>query len=666
MKPVASSVQLLPRRVGGLLAAVAFGFAAWAAKAEEPANAPLFHAMFQDHAVLQRDKPIRVWGRAKPAQRVQVALAGKKAHANADGQGYWEVRLPALKAGGPYTLTATAGGTSQTVGDVLVGDVWLCSGQSNMELQVWRSLDARAEIEGAHGETIRLLTVPQTGSVVPLETFTAPTRWEKVTSDTLRDFSAACFYFARELQKTVDVPIGLINSAWGGSRIEAWTSSAGLRTSGEYNDDLDVLAKYATGPLEATGRWGELWGRWWLNRAGTRPGDEPWNPAYSASNEWRSAPRDLGAWERWGVPELADYNGMVWYRTKVRLTAEQAEQKAVLLLGSIDEIDMTWVNGRAVGSTYGPGSSREYPLPENLLHAGDNVVVVNALDTYRDGGMDGPASAYALQLQDGTRVPLDGGWKYRMAPGLDAPPSAPWQTAGGLSTLYNGMIAPIGRYGLRGVLWYQGESNITQAGSYHARLQDLRNDWRARFGADIPLLIVQLAGYGMPNTKPAESAWAELREAQRKAAAGDPHTGLVVTIDIGDRYDIHPPNKQELGRRLARVARHLAYGEKKLAPSGPVPLSARRAGDSIVVGFGEVSGPLVAYGAYAPIGFELCGVGPGSCRYADAEIRGHEVILRAPGAASATRVRYGWADNPVVTLFDGAGLPAGPFEIRIP
>ena len=664
MMAASSSVRLLPRRVAVLLVSMAFG-CSFAANAQQRAEATLLHAMFQDHAVLQRDKPIRVWGHAKPAEQVRVALAGKNVTAKADAEGNWEAKLPAFKAGGPYTLTATAGGVTQTVADVLVGDVWLCSGQSNMELQVWRSLDARAEIEGAHGETIRLLTVPQTGGVVPLETFQTPTQWRKVDSDTLRNFSAACFYFARELQKSVDVPMGLVNSSWGGSRIEAWTSSAGLRAGGGYNDDLDVLAKYATAPVEATGRWGELWGRWWLDRAGTKPGDEPWNPAYSAGNEWRSAPRDLGPWERWGVPELADYNGMVWYRTKVRLTAQQAEQKGVLLLGSIDEIDMTWVNGRAVGSTYGPGSGREYPLPDKLLHAGDNVIVVNALDTYRDGGMDSPASAYALRLHDGTRVPLDGGWKYRKAPGEDPPPRAPWQTAAGLSTLYNGMIAPIGRYGLRGVLWYQGESNTTQRERYLAPLQTFSKDWRARFGADLPLLIVQLAGYGAPNNKPGESDWASLREAQRQAALEDPNTGLAVTIDIGDRYDLHPPNKQELGRRLARAARHVVYREK-LPASGPVPVSARHEGDSVVVGFGDVSEKLVAYGADGPVGFELCGAEAGSCRYANAEIRGHEVILRTSTAASATRVRYGWADSPVVTLFDGAGLPAGPFEIQVP
>lgn len=664
MTLLASSMRLFPRRAGGLLAGLALGCAAWAANADEPAKTALLHAMFQDHAVLQRDKPIRVWGHAEPAAQVRVALAGKQVHANADEQGYWEAQLPAFKAGGPYTLTATAGGVTQTVGDVLIGDVWLCSGQSNMELQVWRSLDARTEIDGARGDTIRLLTVPQTGSVLPLDTFSAPTQWKKITPDALRDFSAACFYFARELQKTVDVPMGLVNSAWGGSRIEAWISGQGLRASGGYNDDLDVLEKYAVAPFEATARWGELWGRWWLNRAGTEPGDEPWSPAYSSGNGWRNAPRGLGAWERWGVAELADYNGMVWYRGKVRLTAQQASQQAVLLLGSIDEIDMTWVNGRAVGSTYGPGSGREYALLEKLLHAGENTIAVNVLDTYRDGGMDSPASGYVLRLQDGTLVPLVGGWKYRMAPGADPPPPAPWQTAAGLSTLYNGMIAPIGRYGLRGVLWYQGESNTTQRDGYLALLQIFRNDWRARFGADLPMLIVQLAAYGMPSTQPGESDWAALREAQRQADLEDPNTGLAVTIDIGDRYDIHPPNKQELGRRLARAARHVVYREE-LPASGPVPLSARHEGDSVVVAFGDATEKLIAYGADGPVGFELCGAKVGSCRYADAEIRGREVILRSPATASATRVRYGWADNPVVTLFDGAGLPAGPFQIPI-
>ncbi|MBC7989207.1 MAG: 9-O-acetylesterase, partial [Luteimonas sp.] len=481
---------------------------------------------------------------------------------------------------------------------------------------------------------------------------------------TLRNFSAACFYFARELQKTVAVPMGLVNAAWGGSRIEAWTSADALRAGGQYDDALDVLALYAHDPFTATARWGEIWGRWWERRAGVTASDQPWSASDPPSTQWRDAPPNLGAWEHWGEPALAGFNGMLWYRTSMRLTAAQASQAAMLELGSIDETDMTWVNGRAVGSTYGPGSGRRYALPPDLLREGDNSIVINALDTYGNGGMDAPASAYRLRFDDGSSVPLEG-WKYRQTAGDGWPPSAPWQTAGGLATLYNGMIAPIGRYGLRGIVWYQGESNTTDGERYYTLLRDFSADWRARFGRGLPLLVVQLAGYGMPQTAPAESGSASLRDAQRRFAEEDAHTALAVTLDIGDRYDIHPPNKQELGRRLARAARHLVYGAK-LPPSGPVPVSVRRDRESVVVRFGDISEALVAYGADGPVGFELCGATSGSCRYASGEIRGQDVVLRASLAVPATRVRYGWADSPVVTLFDHAGLPAGPFEIDIP
>lgn len=651
---------LRSRAAGALLALLSCcGSAAYAAQGD----APLLHAMFQDHAVLQRGRPIRVWGHAGPGEEVRIAFAGERASAIADADGRWEAQLPPLPAGGPHTLTASANGTTRTVSDVLVGDVWLCSGQSNMELQVWRSLDARAEIAGADSGTIRVLAVPKAGSPVALDTFPEPTRWQKTTPDTVRDFSAACYYFARELQKTVDVPMGLISAAWGGSRIQAWTSADALRATGDYDDELDVLALYADDPVAAVARWGEIWTGWWRGRSDVAAGDEPWNPADVPDADWRVAPRELGAWERWGVPELAEFDGMVWYRTTVRLTAAQAAQGAVLALGAVDETDMTWINGRAVGSAYDPSSGREYRLPHGLLREGDNVVVVNVLDTYRDGGIAGPASAHALRLEDGSRVPLDDAWTYRIVPGPEWPPRAPWQSAAGLSTLYNGMIAPIGRYGLRGIVWYQGESNTSEADRYRGLLQALRRDWRARFGADLSLLLVQLAGYGMPAARPTESGWAQLREAQRLAADEDPRTGLAVTIDIGDRYDVHPPNKQELGRRLARAARHVVYDEG-LPPSGPVPRSAWRDGDTVVVRFGDVGSGLVAYGADGPIGFELCAAGADTCRYADARIEGDHVSLRA-SVPAATRVRHCWADSPICTLYDDAGLPAGPFELPV-
>lgn len=622
----------------------------------------LLHPMFQDHAVLQRGQPIRVFGQAGAGEEVKLSFAGKRTQARAGADGRWSAMLPAMKAGGPYTLTASAGGITQNVGDVLVGDVWLCSGQSNMELQVHRTLDSRAEIAGADNDRIRLLTVPQTGSAVPLETFTTPTRWQSTTPESVRDFSATCYYFARELQKTVDVPMGLINAAWGGSRIQAWTSGDALRATGNHDAELDVLAMYAGDPVGAAAKWGDLWQSWWSAGKGIAADDRPWSPERPAGT-WRKAPRELTAWERWGVPELADFNGMVWYRTTVRLTAAQAAQPATLVLGNVDEIDQTWVNGRGVGSAYG-GADRQYTLPPGLLHAGDNTVVVNVLDTYRDGGLYGD-SPRVLRFADGSTVPLDGAWTYRFAPkDVGSPPRAPWQTAGGLSTLYNGMIAPIGRYGLRGMLWYQGESNTWEAGRYRELLRVFRDDWRSRFGQDLPLLVVQLAGYGAANSRPTESDTAALREAQRLAVADDPRSGLAITVDIGDRYDIHPANKQEVGRRLARVARHVVYGEA-LPPSGPIPSAVRRNGDRVEIDFDDATGELLAYGANGPVGFELCGAAAGSCQYADATIHGRTVSLRAPNAATAARVRHCWADSPVCTLYDSAGLPAGPFELPV-
>ncbi|MGT9866087.1 sialate O-acetylesterase [Stenotrophomonas maltophilia group sp. P373] len=625
----------------------------------------LLHPLFSDHAVLQRDRPIVVWGHAGPGQPVSVTFAGQAVSTRADAAGRWQATLYPVAAGGPYTLEVNAGTHREMARDVLVGDVWLCSGQSNMELPVWRSLNAASEIAAATMPRIRLFTVPQHAAVQARESFNGSTAWTSATPDTVRDFSATCFYFARELQRTVDVPMGLIEAAWGGSRIEAWTSVGALRGQGGLDEALDILARSARDPLEARAAWGRYWQHWWATRDGTLPGDAPWR-ADADDRGWSRAPATLGAWERWNEPALADYNGMVWYRTQVMLSAEQAARGATLELASADEVDVTWVNGVAVGSQYGAGK-RRYPLPRGLLKAGSNVIAVNVLDTYGEGGLAGPATAYGLQFDDGERVALQGPWKYRVAPGQQAPPFAPWQAATGLSTLYNGMIAPLGGFGLRGMLWYQGESNTGDGAAYAARLRALRDDWRRQFGARTPLLLVQLASYGQPPVAPADSGWAQVREAQRRVAAEDARSGLAIAIDIGDAYDIHPPNKQELGRRLARVARHVVYGEQDLAPSGPRAVTAVRTPAGVAIAFEDVEGALTATGALRPIGFELCETrgDTGRCDYGDAGLDGRRILLRGPRSTRATHVRYCWADGPVCTLRDRSGAPAGPFELPI-
>jgi sialate O-acetylesterase len=291
----------------------------------------LLHPLFKDHAVLQRDRPIAVWGRAGPGQPVSVTFAGQAVSSRADAAGRWQAMLTPVAAGGPYTLEVNDGTRRQTARDVLMGDVWLCSGQSNMELPVWRSLNAASEIASATMPRIRLFTVPQEGAAQAQESFKGDPAWTTATPDRVRDFSAACFYFARELQRTAAVPMGLIQAAWGGSRIEAWTSPGALRGQGGMDEPLDILAQSAHDPQQAHARWGRYWQHWWATREGALSGDAPWRTD-ADDRGWSRAPATLGAWERWNEPALADYNGMVWYRTQVMLSAEQAARGATLEL----------------------------------------------------------------------------------------------------------------------------------------------------------------------------------------------------------------------------------------------------------------------------------------------------------------------------------------------
>jgi sialate O-acetylesterase len=674
-----------------------------------------FGGLFQDHAVLQRDRPIVVWGRAASGEGVSVSLGAATATTRADPSGQWSVQLPAMSAGGPFVLSAQgSAGVQQAVRDVLVGDVFLCSGQSNMELPVRRAGDTDSEIRDSRNDTIRMLTVEHASSLTVQTEFTGPLAWQSAAPETVPAWSAACFFFGRELQKTVHVPIGLVNASWGGANIRPWMSTAALHASGGYESALGLLALYAKDPAAAQSQLGREWEAWWRGKSGERVGEEPWSvggrtasagsganvaPATNAQ-VWQTAPAELGDWRYWGVPQLKDFTGLVWFRTHLTLSASQAKAATRIDLGAINQVDETWINGRVIGNTFGYNADRSYAITPGVLHAGDNVLVINALSNYGSGGLLQGGARRALQLADGKSVPLDGPWQYRVAPpSYGYPPRAPWEPVGGLSTLYNAMIAPLGRYAFRGAVWYQGESNTEEANSYQALLTGLMADWRHQFGAELPFLVVQLPNYGKLSSHPEESGWAELREAQRAAVAKDPHAGLAVTIDIGDPHNLHPTNKQDVGRRLARAARHVIYGES-IAPSGPVALSATRESGDIVVGFRDVDRTLVAYSHDSPIGFELCGDAPHSCRFAQVRIEGTKVVLETAGGASETaegaatsasaasrtaggaaanagdaaktaggvaitRVRYCWADSPVCTLFDASGLPAGPFELRV-
>jgi sialate O-acetylesterase len=637
------------------------------------------HGIFQDHAVLQRDRPIEVWGHAASGARITVALAGSSASARADASGRWSVMLPAMSAGGPFVLTASPGsaGVLQSIHDVLVGDVFLCSGQSNMELPVRRAGDTDSEIRDSRNDTIRMMTVEHASSEAPRTEFASPVAWQSAAPETVAEWSAACFFFARELQKTVHVPIGLVHSSWGGANIRPWMSAGALHANGGYESALGLLALHGRDPGAAQRQLGREWEEWWRGKTGDRVGAEPWRVGSGAV--WQPAPARLGDWRTWGVAELRDFTGLVWYRTHIKLSAAQAQAANRLDLGAINQVDQTWINGRGVGNTFGYGTGRTYNIAPGLLHAGDNVLVINVLCNYGGGGLLEGGAPRAVRLADGRSIPLEGPWEYRIAPtAIGYPPRAPWESVGGLTSLYNAMIAPLGHYAFRGALWYQGESNTGEADGYQALLAGLMADWRRQFDAQLPFLIVQLPNYGKLSSVPQESGWAELREAQRQAVAQDAHAGLAVTIDIGDAHNLHPTNKQDVGRRLALAARRVIYGES-IAPSGPVAVSAVRAegalradraggtdgGVRVIVGFGDVEDHLVAFSHDTPIGFELCGDAPQSCQFAEARIDGKNVVLASRNGAAATRVRYCWADSPICTLFDASGLPAGPLEIRV-
>jgi sialate O-acetylesterase len=628
-----------------------------------PADAkPRLNSIFTDHAVLLRDRPIEIWGTATPSERVIIAIGDQSIGTDADSKGNWRAQMAPMKAGGPFVLSVTNdAGEAQQLSDVLIGDVFLCSGQSNMEMQVKASMNAEGEIRRADHPNIRMYTVPRASAPKPLAALKSEGSWKIANAENVGEFSAACFYFARELQPHVDVPIGLINSAWGGSAIEAWIGTDALAASGR-GEEIALLKTFERDERAAQTQFGKGWESWWT-RSFADAG-KPWLD--KTETGWTPVPLPMRDWKKWGDADFTQLNGMVWYRKPFDLTAEQAKQGAVLHLGAIDEIDMTWVNGRPLAHSFGWGASRDYAVLAGMLRAGRNEVVTNIYSGWDMGGMFGPADAIRLEMKDGSSLPLGDGWSFKKAPkGAGDPPRAPWLAVGGLSNIGNAMIAPVVPYGLRGALWYQGESNAGDSKSYRSLLAALMGDWRAQFrNPDMPFMVVQLPNFGQPVLAPAHSDWSDLRELQRLAVLDDKGAGLAVTIDAGENDDIHPPNKQIVGQRLARLARSLVY-KQNVTPNGPVISSATRSDREIVLSFRSIDGRLIARSGTSPIAFETCGVDQSSCSFADATIEGTAVILRTPDPASVQRVRYCWGDAPVCNLYDAAGLPAVPFEVSV-
>lgn len=643
------------------------------AGAGQSGEATRFARVFSDHMVLQRKLPIRIWGRAQAQTELTVTLAGESINGQSKNiesiniraatDGNWQVDLAAMTAGGPYTLSLhDAAGVVQTISDVLIGDVWLCSGQSNMEVAVGEVNQSHAAPPRTPG-TIRYMTIAQDSQVTPQSDFETTPGWSVADAGTIPDFSAVCYLLGYELQKTHDIPVGLIKAAWGGSGIKPWISARALKRAGGYDQRLAWLQTYVTDQDQANAQFGDAWENWW--RQEDAASGEPWKEPADETSGWTASPAIMGNWKLYGDPALANHLGMVWFRKSFDLSAEQAAQDAVLALGGIDEVDYLWINGHFIGSTFGYGTERFYEVPGGTFQAGSNTITVNVLNTWDAGGMIGPNDHVALKLADEQTIALGDGWLYRKVPaGVSDWPRTPWEPLGGLAGLFNAMIAPLEGLSLTGAIWYQGETDAGNPAPYEQLLTALTTDWRERFGASLPFLIVQLPNFGTLPTAPVESGWAAIRDAQRRVASAHPDTGLVVTVDVGDRAELHPRDKRILARRAADVARVLVLGEQGI-PDGLSPAAVFRQRDTVVLEFDPSIDTLVVVSAAAPIAFELCGDTQGDCVFAESRIEGNRVVLTAPGFKHATRVRHCWADAPVCNLYGASGLPVSSFEVQI-
>jgi sialate O-acetylesterase len=642
------------------------------------AGKPLLHPLFSDEAVLQRGKPVAVWGWAAPGAEVTVVLAGGGLAATpvttkAGADGRWQATMGPFTAGGPYTLTASSADQRAQAKDVLVGDVWLCSGQSNMGIPVFMAKNSKEEMAKGNFPHIRQLQVASHAAGMPQELIKG--KWQVCTPNSVAGFMAVPYFFGRQLHQDLNVPIGLVVSAVGGTDGEAWASAGAMSTLPAFIKPVGDFQKLANDVAEQTQRTGKeypaLIAEWYHAN----------DPGTSAIPPWSAPEYDTSSWRTVNTPPLlkagADlpkgYTGTLWLRREVIVPPELAVYKQSdpprLILDSILDWDTTWLNGQQVGASESPTSARNYILPPNLLKAGSNIIAVRVLAHTINAGLVGKPEKVNLYFNHGrTTIPVAGEW--RMHTGVDLKSATPLPIRDDrkieLTSLYNGMIAPLEPLSLTGVVWYQGENNAYgRSYQYRSLLPTLIKDWRTHFGqGDFPFLIVALANiYYLPGPrpdKPVDSAWAELREAQAMTAKTVPNCGLSITIDVGEAGNIHPADKQSVGYRLALAAKAIAYGQP-VEWSGPWYKTMTVEGSSIRLAFDHLGGGLAVSKGTALTGFAIAGENR-TFVWAEARIDGDTVVVSSPQITKPVAVRYAWGDDPPCNLANKAGLPAVPFR----
>ncbi len=611
-------------------------------------------SIMSDGMVLQRNSDAAIWGFGRPGERVTVTASwtDAKGTAVADGRGIWRTTIPTGEAGGPYTLTA-AGETSVTVSDILLGEVWICGGQSNMEWPLSASDGGAEAIASADHPEIRLFDVPHVISAHPRVDVEAS--WKACSPGTVGSFSGVGYFFGARLHQELGVPIGLVSSNWGGTRAEAWASGEALRPLGWYDQGLDLMATMGD-PQERE------------RTLAARRDDSgaAIDRASGMPEAWRGAGFDDASWGETSAPATMDdlglggFDGFVYFR---RTFTSDRDGAGVLTLGAIDDQDDVWINGKLVGGMHGGDKwnvPRRYEIPAGVIKRGENTIAVRMLDTGGPGNFGTDAGLMKLTLGN-VETPLAGTWRWKRGAGADA--ANPSQDTGinqhTPTALYNGMIAPITPYSAAGAIWYQGESNRYGPDQYERLLSTMIEDWRKSFGRsaeEFAFEIVQLAPYTYGGDA---GQTAMVREAQRLVAERVPNCGLVVTMDVGNPRDIHPRDKTTVGERLARLALADTYG-RDILPGSPMPTGVEFRGGEARVKFKNVGGGLVA-GDGGLRFFTLAGE-DGTFHVAEAKIDGDTVVVSTPSVKRAVGVRYGWDDDCDASLFNKEGLPASPFR----
>ncbi len=621
---------------------------------------------FSENMVLQRQKLIKFFGTAKPKQAFTFSFAGGTKTVKADKAGQWQVEFPPMEAGGPYSLSVQSD-SSFTWSNIMIGDVWLCSGQSNMEWPLMKTWNAAWELKQANHPGIRFFSVPRSISSVPLSN-TLPASWKTCTPQNSWEMSAVAYFFARELKKRLHIPVGIIQSSWGGTPIEAWTSFDSISRHPDFRELTDSLQKAWQQGITVETVLSEQAKALALYQQQMTQVDKGF------SEQWyRKA--DTTGWKTMIAPGTLEqsepmFKGSVWFRRSVQLPASMLQNDLVLNLETLNEKDITWFNGQETGRTTWMAGRRTYRIPKEILMAGENTIVIRLETQNKPAGFTAKNAA-DLRLEEMVSsdtpltVPLAGEWQYALGAALQNFPilkTMPVLSATP-SGLFNGMIAPLRKLGIKGILWYQGENNAGRAFQYRSLLPLLINDWRARWASgDLPFLLVQLAGYTELTNNPVEHTWAELREAQLQSLRL-PNTGIAVTIDAGNPYDVHPTNKQIVGRRLAAEARKLVYGEADIQTS-PLYRSADVQGDSLRIQFTNARNGLVAKDG-KPGGFAIAGSDK-KFVWANARIDGDVIVVWSPVVKHPVAVRYAWTGSPVesngANIYNKEGFPASPFR----